>query len=129
MKVLGEGEQEYAGRYRLLAMLGEGGMGRVYLAVAPDGRPAALKRIHPAFSHDQGFRERFRREVDTSRRVSGAFTAAVMDADTDAEQQWLASVYVPGPSLQDAVDKAGPMDPTAVRHLRSEERRVGRGCR
>ncbi|KMS85030.1 serine/threonine-protein kinase [Prauserella rugosa] len=117
MKVLGEGEQEYAGRYRLLAMLGEGGMGRVYLAVAPDGRPAALKRIHPAFSHDQGFRERFRREVDTSRRVSGAFTAAVMDADTDAEQQWLASVYVPGPSLQDAVDKAGPMDPTAVRHL------------
>ncbi|OLT41244.1 hypothetical protein BJF85_24275 [Saccharomonospora sp. CUA-673] len=117
MKVLGEGEQEYAGRYRLLAMLGEGGMGRVYLAVAPDGRPAALKRIHPAFSHDQGFRERFRREVDTSRQVSGAFTAAVMDADTEADQQWLASVYVPGPSLQDAVDKAGPMPPTAVRHL------------
>lgn len=117
MKVLGEGEQEYAGRYRLLALLGEGGMGRVYLAVAPDGRPAALKRIHPAFSHDQDFRERFRREVATSRRVSGAFTAAVMDADTEADQQWLASVYVAGPSLQDAVDKAGPLPPTAVRHL------------
>ncbi|GAA1197876.1 serine/threonine-protein kinase [Prauserella alba] len=117
MKVLGEGDREYAGRYRLLAMLGEGGMGRVYLAMAPDGRPAALKRIHPAFSHDQGFRERFRREVATSRQVSGAFTAAVMDADTEAEQQWLASVYVAGPSLQDAIDTAGPLPPTAVRHL------------
>ncbi|MCR3722567.1 MULTISPECIES: serine/threonine-protein kinase [Prauserella salsuginis group] len=117
MKVLGEGDREYAGRYRLLAMLGEGGMGRVYLAMAPDGRPAALKRIHPAFSHDQGFRERFRREVATSRQVSGAFTAAVMDADTEAEQQWLASVYVAGPSLQDAIDTAGPLPPMAVRHL------------
>lgn len=117
MKVLGDGDKEYAGRYRLLAMLGEGGMGRVYLAMAPDGRPAALKRIHPAFSHDHGFRERFRREVETSRQVSGAFTAAVMDADTDAEQQWLASVYVAGPSLQDAIDTAGPLPSTAVRHL------------
>lgn len=117
MKVLGEGDREYAGRYRLLAMLGEGGMGRVYLAMAPDGRPAALKRIHPAFSHDEGFRERFRREVETSRRVSGAFTAAVMDADTEAQQQWLASVYVAGPSLQDAVDTAGPLPSTTVRHL------------
>ncbi|GAA1235692.1 hypothetical protein GCM10009676_19610 [Prauserella halophila] len=117
MKVLGDGEREYAGRYRLLAMLGEGGMGRVYLAMAPDGRPAALKRIHPAFSHDHEFRERFRREVETSRQVSGAFTAAVMDADTEAGQQWLASVYVAGPSLQDAIDTAGPLPPTAVRHL------------
>ncbi|CAM5197797.1 hypothetical protein LSPH26S_02216 [Lysinibacillus sphaericus] len=73
-----------AGPYRLLAELGRGGMGRVYLGAAPDGRLAAVKQVHARFAHDEGFRARFRREVDASRKVSGACTAAVLAADADA---------------------------------------------
>jgi hypothetical protein len=114
---LGRGEPAQAGRYRLLAAVGEGGMGRVLLGVAPDGRLAAVKRVHRGFAHDPGFRERFRREVEVSRLVSGAYTAAVMDADPHAPTPWLASVFVAGPSLQEAVDTTGPLPPAAVRHL------------
>jgi hypothetical protein len=114
---LGPGEPAQAGRYRLLAAVGEGGMGRVLLGVAPDGRLAAVKQVHRRFAHDPGFRERFRREVEVSRLVSGAYTAAVMDADPHAPAPWLASVFVAGPSLQEAVDATGPLPPAAVRHL------------
>jgi hypothetical protein len=114
---LGAGEPAQAGRYRLLAAVGEGAMGRVLLGVAPDGRPAAVKQVHRRFAHDPGFRERFRREVEVSRLVSGAYTAAVMDADAHAPTPWLASVFVAGPSLQEAVDATGPLPPAAVRHL------------
>ncbi|UOZ05028.1 serine/threonine-protein kinase [Amycolatopsis sp. WQ 127309] len=117
MEPLGPGEPAQAGRYRLLATVGEGAMGRVLLGVAPDGRLAAVKRVHRQFAHDAGFRERFRREVDVSRLVSGAYTAAVMDADPDAAAPWLASVFVAGPSLQDAVDATGPLPVDAVRQL------------
>ncbi|MCR6483976.1 serine/threonine protein kinase [Amycolatopsis sp. OK19-0408] len=117
MEPLGPGEPGQAGRYRLLAAVGEGAMGRVLLGVAPDGRLAAVKQVHRGFAHDPGFRERFRREVDVSRLVSGAYTAAVMDADPAAATPWLASVFVAGPSLQEAVDKTGPLPPAAVRHL------------
>ncbi|WP_285481916.1 serine/threonine-protein kinase [Amycolatopsis sp. NBRC 101858] len=117
MEPLGRGEPAQVGRYRLLAAVGEGAMGRVLLGVAPDGRLAAVKRVHRGFAHDPGFRERFRREVEVSRLVSGAYTAAVMDADPHAETPWLASVFVAGPSLQEAVDTTGPLPPAAVRHL------------
>ena len=117
MEPLGRNEPAQAGRYRLLAAVGEGGMGRVLLGVAPDGRLAAVKRVHRGFAHDPGFRERFRREVEVSRLVSGAYTAAVMDADPHAPTPWLASVFVAGPSLQEAVDTTGPLPPAAVRHL------------
>jgi hypothetical protein len=114
---LGPDEPAHAGRYRLLAVVGAGGMGRVLLGVAPDGRLAAVKRVHRRFAHDPGFRERFRHEVEVSRRVSGAYTAAVMDADAHAPAPWLASVFVAGPSLREAVDATGPLPPGAVRHL------------
>ncbi|WP_328615945.1 serine/threonine protein kinase [Amycolatopsis sp. NBC_00355] len=117
MEPLGAGEPAQVGRYRLLAAIGEGAMGRVLLGVSPDGRLAAVKRVHRGFAHDAGFRERFRREVDVSRLVSGAYTAAVMDADPDAETPWLASVFVAGPSLQEALDSTGPLPPAHVRHL------------
>ncbi|MFD2399032.1 serine/threonine-protein kinase [Prauserella oleivorans] len=117
MRPLRPDEAGPIGQYRPLALLGEGGMGRVFLAVAPDGRLAAVKQIHPGFAHDAGFRARFAHEVDASRRVSGAYTAAVMDADPEADAPWLASVYVAGPSLREAVDAAGPLPLPALHRL------------
>ncbi len=107
MKPLAAGDPRTVGRYRLLAELGRGGMGRVLLASAPDGQLVALKQIRDQFADDDGFRARFRREVAASRKVSGTYTAAVVDADPDAQTPWLASVFVPGPSLREAVDVAG----------------------
>ncbi|MFD0146359.1 MULTISPECIES: serine/threonine-protein kinase [unclassified Streptomyces] len=106
-----------AGPYRLLAELGSGGMGRVFLGAAPDGRLAAVKQVHRRFAAEDGFRSRFRREVAASRKVSGAYTAAVMDADADAELPWLASVFVPGPSLGAAVNATGALPAETVRRL------------
>ncbi len=92
-------------------------MGRALLAVGPDGRFAAVKLVFSSLSHDPVFRDRFRREVSASRSVSGAYTAAVLDADTESDTPWLASLYVPGPSLADVIDSAGPLDVAALRHL------------
>ncbi|MBN6040096.1 serine/threonine-protein kinase [Amycolatopsis sp. 195334CR] len=117
MEPLDPREPRQLGPYRIIAALGEGGMGRVVLGLAPDGRLVAVKQLHPHFVHDTGFRERFRREVTASRLVSGAYTAAVMDADPEAETPWLASVFVTGPSLREAVDALGPLPVGAVRRL------------
>ncbi|MFD8756183.1 serine/threonine-protein kinase [Kitasatospora sp. NPDC059577] len=105
------------GPYRVLAELGRGGMGRVLLGAAPDGRLVAVKQVHDRFAADEGFRARFRREAGASRRVSGAYTAAVMDADVDAPTPWLASVFVVGPSLGAAVEAGGPLPQDAVHRL------------
>jgi serine/threonine protein kinase len=88
-------------------VLGSGGMGRVYLGRSVSGRRVAVKVIRPEFAADPGFRERFRQETDAARRVSGAFTAAVVDADPDGDPPWMATVYIPGPSLRERV-AAGP---------------------
>ncbi|QLE70372.1 serine/threonine protein kinase [Streptomyces rectiverticillatus] len=108
---------EKAGPYLLLTELGRGGMGRVLLGVAPDGRTAAVKLVHARHAADDGFRSRFRREVEASRKVSGAYTAAVLDADADAELPWLASVFVAGPSLGAAVERAGALPAEALHRL------------
>ncbi|WP_211841244.1 serine/threonine-protein kinase [Saccharopolyspora antimicrobica] len=97
------------GQYRMLAELGRGGMGRVLLGSGPDGRLVALKLVHEQFAEEPGFRARFRREVEASRTVSGAYTAAVIDADPDAPTPWLASVFVPGPSLHEAITTTGTL--------------------
>ncbi|MGW6964738.1 protein kinase domain-containing protein [Streptomyces zaomyceticus] len=96
------------GRYRLVARLGAGGMGRVYLARSPGGRPVAVKVVRPELAEDSDFRRRFAREVTAARRVNGAFTAGVVDADPEGFPAWLATVYVPGVSLGEAITEHGP---------------------
>ncbi|MFL6118615.1 serine/threonine-protein kinase [Actinophytocola sp.] len=106
-----------AGPYRLSARIGGGGMGRVYLAYTPGGRAVAVKVVRPELAEDPEFRRRFRQEVDAARRVRGMFTAELVDADPDGEPPWLATAYVPGLSLQDAVTRHGPLPTRSVRLL------------
>lgn len=108
-KPLGEGDPDVVGGYRLAAVLGTGGMGKVYLTYTPGGRPIALKVIRPEFSEDPEFRRRFQREVQSAQRVQGLYTAPVIDSDTEGEQPWLATAYVPGPSLAHAVSQHGAL--------------------
>ncbi|MFE6619148.1 serine/threonine-protein kinase [Streptomyces sp. NPDC008086] len=100
--------------YRLVARLGAGGMGRVYLSHTQGGRPVAIKVVRPELADDPAFRRRFRREVEAARRVRGAYTAELIDADTDGIPPWLATLYVPGPSLTEAVARSGPLPVSAV---------------
>ncbi|MFI6986386.1 protein kinase [Embleya sp. NPDC050154] len=105
------------GPYRVLSRLGRGGMARVFLGLSPAGRLVAIKTILAELDHDADFRRRFAREVHAARLVSGVFTAAVVDADPEAERPWLATAYVPAPSLREVVDECGPLPPDAVRWL------------
>jgi len=105
------------GAYALLGRLGAGAMGRVYLGRSVAGRLVAVKTIRNELADEGDFRARFRHEIDAARLVSGAFTAAVIEADPDAEVPWLATSYVPAPSLDRLVKACGPLPPSAVRWL------------
>ncbi|MFC7794471.1 protein kinase domain-containing protein [Streptomyces cinereoruber] len=105
------------GAHRLIARLGSGGMGTVYLARSDAGRTAALKTMHAHIATDPGFRTRFRLEVDAARVIGPVHGARVFDADPLAETPWLATEYVLGPPLDDAVALAGPLPEPAVRAL------------
>ncbi|MFJ8754921.1 PQQ-binding-like beta-propeller repeat protein [Streptomyces sp. NPDC102441] len=105
------------GGYRLLARLGTGGMGTVYLGRSPGGRQVAVKLVQERFSRDAHYRARFRREVTAAQTVTGAFTAALLDAAPDAEVPWLVMEYLPGQSLRQAVGSYGGLPPTALRLL------------
>src|SRR2546423_8251547 len=100
--------------YRLRARLGEGGMGRVYLSYTPGGRQVAIKVIRSEYADDPAFRRRFAQEVATAQRVQGLYTAPVIDAGPNAAQPWLATAYVPGPSLQYAIGSWGPLPADSV---------------
>jgi hypothetical protein len=102
------------GNYRLQARLGSGGMGQVYLAYTPAGRPVALKVVRPELGHDRDFLVRFRQEIQAAQRVRGLYTAELIDADPAASPPWLVTAYVAGPSLEQVVDGNGPMPETAV---------------
>ncbi|MFJ8345651.1 protein kinase [Streptomyces sp. NPDC094153] len=117
MQPLEEDEPATVGPYRLLGRLGSGGMGRVYLGRSAGGRTVAVKIVHPHFALDEEFRARFRREVEAARRVGGAWTAPVLDADPGAPVPWVATAYVAGPSLAAAVADAGPLPVHSVRAL------------
>ncbi|MFT9479347.1 PQQ-binding-like beta-propeller repeat protein [Streptomyces sp. Mo3] len=109
------GDPERVGRYRIVARLGRGGMGRVYLGRSPGGRAVAVKVVRPELAEDPDFRRRFDREVKAARRVTGFFTAAVVDAEPEAMPPWLATEYVPGMSLDAAVDAHGAWpEPSAL---------------
>ncbi|MFE2560343.1 protein kinase [Streptomyces sp. NPDC059352] len=105
------------GGYALLDRLGAGGMGTVFLAQVDSGRPVALKVVHEQFAADAEFRTRFRQEVRAARRVSGAFTAPVVDADPDAARPWMATTYVPGRTLRSRVESEGPLSGAELRLL------------
>ncbi|MQY03771.1 WD40 repeat domain-containing serine/threonine protein kinase [Actinomadura macrotermitis] len=117
MRPLDPADPPRIGPYRTLAELGRGGMGRVLLCAGPDGRLVAVKLVHARLLGAPGHRDRFRAEVAATGSVSGAYTAAVIDADPDAPVPWLASVHVPAPSLSEAVRAAGPLPEPAVRRL------------
>ena len=111
------GDTESIGGYALVDRLGSGGMGVVYLARSASGRQVAVKVVHAQYALDEEFRARFRQEIAAVRRVSGAFTAPVVDADPDAEVPWMATLYVPGRTLAEAVERDGPLEGRALRTL------------
>ncbi|MGI5348072.1 protein kinase domain-containing protein [Streptomyces sp. CA-250714] len=124
MKSLRADDPERIGDYRLLGRLGEGGMGSVYLAQSPRGRTVAVKLVRRELSEDAEFRSRFEQEVGAARRVGGEWTAPVLDADTEADPPWVATGYIPGITLYEAV--AGRKKPLPVRTLRILANRLAR---
>ncbi|MEU1042240.1 serine/threonine-protein kinase, partial [Streptomyces sp. NPDC005907] len=118
MEKLGAGEPQRIGGYRLLARLGAGGMGQVYLARSGRGRTVAVKLVRRELAEQEEFRARFRQEVQAAGRVGGYWTAPVLDADTEAAIPWVATGYVAGPSLQTVVGQDhGPLPERSVRIL------------
>ncbi|MFF6997775.1 PQQ-binding-like beta-propeller repeat protein [Streptomyces sp. NPDC008313] len=107
----------YAGQYVLEAELGSGGMGIVHLARSASGLRLAVKVVHAELAQDPEFRGRFRQEVAAARRVSGAFTAPVVDADPEAARPWMATLFIPGPTLAQHVKRNGALPPARLRHL------------
>ncbi|MFE2232914.1 protein kinase [Streptomyces sp. NPDC059442] len=119
---LREGAPRQIGPYEVLARLGAGGMGEAFLARdtregAADGVHVALKTVRRDFAGDPGFRDRFRREIKVAGVVRSAYAAAPVGGDADAEVPWLATAYVPGPSLSQAVRREGPLPVATVREL------------
>jgi outer membrane protein assembly factor BamB len=117
VEALRHGDPERVRDYRLVARLGAGGMGVVYLGVSPGGRAVAVKVIRPRLAGDDAYRARFRREAAAASTVTGAFTAAVLDADPDATEPWLVTAYLPGVTLREAVATYGALPPASVRTL------------
>ncbi|OKI17200.1 serine/threonine protein kinase [Nocardiopsis sp. TSRI0078] len=106
-----------AGNYRLVRSLGRGGFGEVFLGEAPDGGRAAVKLLHASWAGDPEMRRRFATEVEQARRVSGFCIAAILDADPGAEEPWIATEYIEGPTLQAAVAEDGPRSGVELHRL------------
>ncbi|MET8742162.1 MFS transporter [Streptomyces sp. NPDC004728] len=118
MEQLTAEDPQHIGPYRLIARLGAGGMGLVYLGRSEAGRTVAVKVVQAEHAQHPEFRKRFAREVAAARRVGGTWTAAVLDADTEARVPWVATQYIPGPDLTTVVAKDfGPLPEHSVRTL------------
>src|ERR1700684_1277834 len=117
LRELEPGDPQVIGPYRLRSRLGHGGMGQVFLGTSAGGRLVAVKVVRSDLATDPEFRARFRREVAVARPVSAQFTAPVIDADIDGAVPWLATAYVSGPSLADAVVEHGPLPVSSVLRL------------
>jgi len=111
------GDPSVIGRYRLFGRLGAGDMGQVFLGQSSAGGLVAIKAIRAELADEPGFRERFAHEVTAARNVGGLFTARVVDADPDALVPWVATAYVAGPSLAEAVTEHGPLPSPSVARL------------
>ncbi|MFF2577899.1 protein kinase domain-containing protein [Streptomyces goshikiensis] len=117
MEPLGTGDPIRLGPYRVVGVLGEGGMGKVYLGQDPAGRPAAVKVLLPELAHDQHLAQRFLREAHTARAVSSSGVARVLDARSEGDRPWIATEFLSGPTLDHAVRRYGPFDAAGVRAL------------
>jgi len=114
LKPLGPADPTVIASYQVLGLLGSGGMARVYLARSSTGRRLAIKVIRADLAHNQLIRRRFTHEVSALRKVNPLFTAPIVDADTEADEPWLATTFIDGPSLDDWVTEHGPLEPGAV---------------
>jgi serine/threonine protein kinase len=120
MEQLAPGDPQRIGEYRLLARLGAGGMGQVFLARSDRGRTVAVKLVRQELAEQEEFRSRFRQEVRAALRVGGEWTAPVLDADTEAPIPWVATGYIAGPALHTVVSgEHGPLPERSVRILAS----------
>ncbi|MEV6069780.1 serine/threonine-protein kinase [Nocardia sp. NPDC052001] len=117
MKPLMPQDPQWLGENRLLTVIGQGGMGRVFLGRTPTGRLVAVKQIHRHLAGDPEFRARFEREVQAGRMVTGAYTAAVVDSSADPEHPWLATEYIAAPDLGTVVEECGPLHLGGLRLL------------
>ncbi|WP_327742801.1 protein kinase [Streptomyces europaeiscabiei] len=104
------GDPRRIGPYRVVGRLGTGGMGSVYAALDSSGLQVAVKVVHPAQVADDEFRARFRREVRLSQQVTGPCLVPVHDADTDGPVPWLATPFVPGPTLDQHLAANGALN-------------------
>ena len=114
MKALAADDPQVIGEYRLRARLGAGGMGRVYLGLSPGGRAVAIKVVNPDLASDPEFLHRFQQEVAAARAVSGIYTAPVVASGLDERPPWLATAFVPGPSLDQVIAAHGPLPEAAL---------------
>ena len=103
------GDPAKVGPYRVIARIGAGGMGVVYLATSPDHDVVAIKLVRSDLADDNVFRARFRLEVEAARRVGGTYTARVRDADVDGPRPWVVTDFVAGPNLGDLIADHGPL--------------------
>src|SRR3984885_1583733 len=117
MEPLSANDPRRVGEFQMRARLGVGGMGRVYLGFSPAGRAVAVKVVHPELARDQQFIGRFRQEVAAARAVSGIYTAPVVTAGLDDAPPWLATVFIPGPSLATVISTCGRLPEAAAWRL------------